>query len=208
VLSAWRRSISAPKEKEAAQPNPELINIWRGASVEDRRAALDAGGGTQLLEDLSPALREFLQQRLANPHAVNRLAEKAAEEEQAVEVAGKAADRRAPRLGNATTYDAPKKVKRDTAEAAKPKNVGLWRKFSREKLQAVYDQERERMVVEHLNPAELKRLEAMRGRLAAFKETEAAVARQGNGSDPSETAKVRMAENAKRFTEEPEALAA
>ena len=77
----------------------------------------------------------------------------------------------------------------------------------REKLHAVYDQERQRMETEHLNVRELKRLEGMRERLAALEKTETAIAPQGSGGDPTETAKARMAENAKR-AEELQAVAA
>jgi hypothetical protein len=203
VLSAWKRHTADPTEKPKSVPNPELVGIWKSATAEDRRAALDASGLELLLEALSPALRTEIEQQLSNPHTVNRLAEKDAKEKQTVEAAKKETDKRAPKLGRITAYNESKRVKRSKTKTAAPKNIGQWRKFPREKLQAVYDQERQRMETEHLNVREQKRLEEMRERLAAFDKTEtAAAARNGNGGDPAETAKARMAENPKRFAEE------
>jgi hypothetical protein len=206
VFSAWKRATSPPKE-EKPEPKPELCSIWKSALDGDRCAAVDAGGIDHLYASLSPGMRAQLEQRLANPHAVNRLAEKDAKEKQTVEAAKMEADKRAPKLGNATAYNEPK-VKRTKAATAKPKNIGPWRTFPRERLQAVYDRERARMELEHLNVPEQKRLEKMRERLAAFEKTDTAVARQGNEGDPSEEAKQRMADNAKRYAEAPEAAAA
>lgn len=206
VFSAWKRATAPPKEEEEeSKPSSELCGIWKSATAEDRRAALDDGGLAHLLEALSPGLRTEIENKLANQHAVNRLAEKDAKQKQVVEAAKKETDKRAPKLGNATAYNEPKKAKRTKAKTAKPKNIGQWRKFPREKLQAVYGQERQRMETEHLNVRELKRLEEMRERLVAFEKTDTAVARQGNGGDPTEEARQRMADCAKRFAEAPDA---
>jgi hypothetical protein len=166
VLSAWKRSEG--EKKPQPDPKSELCAIWKNASVEEGRAALEDGGVELLYERLSPAMRKEIELRLANPHTGRRLAKKDAEEKQTVAAAKKETDKRAPKLGNVTSYNESKKAKRTKAktETAKPKDIGQWRKFPREKLQAVYDQERQRMETEHLNVRELKRLEEMRERLA------------------------------------------
>jgi hypothetical protein len=203
VLSAWRRATAEPKETVPPEPKPELVGIWKNATSEDRRAAHDALGVDQFLEDLSPAMRADLETRLANPHTGKRLAEKVAEEKQTVEEAKDEIAKRNPNKGNATSYSGTVKSKRTKTETktAKPKNIGQWRKFPREKLQAVYDQERQRMETEHLNVRELKRLEEMRERLTAFEKTDTSAVRQGNQGDPVEEARQRAVENAELFSD-------
>jgi hypothetical protein len=204
VLSAWKRHITGPTEKPKSEPAPELVGIWKNATTEDRRAALDAGGLDLLLEALSPAFRADIERLLANPHTGHRLAEKDAEEKETVEAANEEIAKRCPKLGNVPAYgETSVRAKRKRVKLQPPKNIGAWRQASRERLEKIYEHERQRMEAEHLNVRELKRLEKMRERLDALKNTDTAIARQGNGGDPTETAKARMADNAERFAEEP-----
>jgi hypothetical protein len=208
VLSAWKRHIAGPTEKPKSEPIPELVGIWKNATIEDRRAALDGGGLDLLLEALSPVLRARIEQQLANPHTGHRLTEKRELEEAAVNVALENIKERCPKLGNVPAYgENSVKAKRKRVKLKPPKNIGVWRKVSRERLEKIYGHERQRMEAEHLNVRELKRLEKIRERLDAMEKTDTANARQGNGGDPMETAKARMADNAKRFEEEPAVVA-
>jgi hypothetical protein len=213
VFSAWKRATAPPKE-EKPEPKPELCGIWKSALDGDRRAAVDAAGIDHLYASLSPGMRAQLEQRLANPHAVNRLAEKDAKEKQVVEEANEKIAERCPTRGNVTAYDKPTvKPKVKAAKPTKPtKNIKKWKTTSLAALEDMITMEQKRSYELRdkggISDADFTRLDKMRERRDALKKTEAAVARQGNGGDPTEEAKQRMADNGKRFAEAPEATAA
>jgi hypothetical protein len=212
VLSAWKCSLKDPNEKSGSKPNPELVNIWESATTEDRRAALDAGGGDQLLKDLSPALLKFLEQRLSNPHTVNRLADKTAKEKAAVEEEKKAIAKRAQEKGRFDgSYDGSTsvtKTKKETVKMVVPNKFKKWKKVPDDKLDDFILTLERRIEHEHLPAGVMKFLDAMRALRDTRKKTNTAIARQGNQGDPTEEARQRSADNAKRFAEEPQAVAA
>jgi hypothetical protein len=191
VLSAWKRAKGEKKPKP--EPKPELCAIWKNASTEEQRAALDHGGIDLLLKALSPALRAEVEHRLVNPHTERRLDEKDGEEKQAVEEAKKGIKARCPQLGTAS---APEPVKsRQTPKSVPMTNIGSWRRFDLETLRAAIAQEQHRSAYDErakggLTPKEFERLDKMKKQEKILAKTAAAegnasVAARSNGNDVS-----------------------
>jgi hypothetical protein len=61
--------------------------------------------------------------------------------------------------------------------------ISRWRNVELGELREMILRERRRSVTEHLEPQEWKRLDKMRGRLAALEKEAAAIARTGNDDD-------------------------
>jgi hypothetical protein len=206
VLSAWRRATTPPSPAEEPKPRSDLLAVWKNATPDERRAVHDAGGVDLLLGDLSQALREEMESRLANPHAEHRLAEKDAKEKQAVEEAKNGIASRCPQLGTASAPE-PMKPRRPKQKPARMKNIGQWRKFDLEKLRTAIEHEQHRSAYdknERLTPPEFRRLERMKkqekvlAKDTAASQGNTAAAPRSNGNDvptdeSTETMKVKLA---------------
>jgi hypothetical protein len=72
VWATWSKAMALETTKpKPAQP--ELLAIWKNASIEERRAALDDGGLELLFESISPELRSGISRRLIAPRTADEI---------------------------------------------------------------------------------------------------------------------------------------
>jgi hypothetical protein len=195
VLAAWKRETQkTEKAEEPVTPegDPEFTARWNAGTTANRRAALDAGGWAQLLEDLSPTMRADLKQRQSDPDTEKRLAEKDAAEKKTVGEEKKKIAERCPTKGNVTEYGPPaEKPKAKAPKADRPKppeNIKRWNTAPLPELEEMILAEQQRSYELRdkggISKADFRRLDKMRKRRDALKRTAAAITQQGSVEIP------------------------
>jgi hypothetical protein len=64
VWGAWSKAMGLETTKPEPEPKSEFSSIWKNATAEERRTALDDGGDALLFESISPEMRAKITKRL------------------------------------------------------------------------------------------------------------------------------------------------